>query len=148
MSFKPCTCYNLPEDRFEYMPELKTGNKFVTLKVEKKIKKVLVKGPLGKNWKDKEFSRDLLIVTYPGYGGPVFPILSSEREKYVLVVNHTKRTAGPVLKELFRDRYGVGKVGQKVHGDSGLPHPGEKRSDVEGDKKRQHQNKRGARKHE
>ena len=144
MRFKTCTCFNHPNDRCEYVSPLQTGSKFVSLYEEVKNKKVLVPGLLGKTYKEKKFVREFLRVKYPGAGPYFTDILAKDREKWVLVVNHNQRRAIPILKVLFDKNYGVGKVGQKAKGDSGLPHQEEVKSDPRADAAKISDNEREA----
>ena len=106
--FKPCKCKNIPKEKFEY-GELKEDRYFVKLKVVKKQQRQLIPAGQGKSggWKVVTLKKELLEVTYPGYGGPRFKVRLSEADKYFLVINKTKYTAFPVLKASFAKNYEV-----------------------------------------
>ena len=136
MAFKKCIWKNGPNDNVEY-EELKTGNKFVTLKTIKKVKREIVqaKGPDYGKYQDVTLKKDLLVVQYPHEDITSLEVKANEKDKYYLVVNHTAKWARPILKSLFHHTYTKGSNHHtKVQGDSGML-PGDGRTDPDKDAK-------------
>lgn len=119
LSFTRATWKGGPSNHVEYC-DLKTGSKFVKLREEKKVVRELIKkeGMVEGKFKDVEYKRDFLDVSYPGYDVNVITVPAKERGQYFLVVDHTRRTANPVHKEKFEWNYSPGAG--KIKGDSSV----------------------------
>ena len=111
--FKQCVCKNHPSHHMEY-DELKVGNPYVKGWTEKKAKKELIgSGPNIGKWRVTFLERDFFKITHPTHTGPVFNLLRAEAEQYWLVVDHTGKSAFPVLKTLFATNYEKPTPGKK-----------------------------------
>lgn len=108
--FKPCKCLNLPQNQMEYqfpIPVIKT--EFVTPEQTSNKKKIPVLTKFGKTeWHEKTFIKETLKIQHP-LSGIDYSILKKDAvdQKYVLVVNLSKKTAFPVLKDVFEEKYSI-----------------------------------------
>ena len=140
MEFKRCIWKNGPTDKVEYS-ELKTGSRFVSLRSDKEVEKktILTQGPDYGKTQDITKVRDILVIQYPHEDVQSFEVKANKRQDYWLVVNHTKKTARPVLKVNF-DRFYSKGVGGKVQGDRGVMPPEMGKTDKSADERLKKQN--------
>ena len=118
LSFQKAILKSSPTENIEFC-NLKTGNKFVQVKVEKKTVRVKDdKSRIVGRYINQTLEKELLGVSYPQMDVNVIWIPAQERNQYFLVVNHTLKRANPVLKSKFDEFYT--RTSGKAKGDAGL----------------------------
>ena len=123
MTFKQCICKKMPNNHMEYS-DLKAGNKFVTVKEHSKVVNQLVTDKDGfRGYKKVPLVRAEFIISYPGHKGPVDVKPEKYKERYFLVVDHTRKAAYAVERKTFAVAYSTDiPTGSKkaIKGDNSL----------------------------
>ena len=141
LEWKKCQWKSALGNDVEYS-DLKTGSKFVSLRKEGGMVKELVSKPgdLQAKFQMKDRSREILDISYPGYDVNVNSKPAAEKDKYYLVVDHTRKTAAPVEKVHFHEFYADVKGGGKPKGDKNVSQS-DHSSNPDEDKKQKGKNK-------